>query len=738
MSKMLNQPPNYAPPLQDTSTHEIDVAAILHQLWKHRWLLCLTACIGLFFGVFYAKRQPPEYESSALIQVEGKSAIGGSAGGGPQLFNSGLGNSAQTEITLIQSRFILDPVIDALGLAIHTSQQPGSLKERLFPRLRKQVLPVTKFDVPDSELNHAFQVVVDKPGQVSLYGADSRLILSGSMGKVLTTPDKQFRLKTEKAEIPKGTRFNLRKGSETAVLNGLVSRLKVDEKANKTRVFQGTGVLELFLKGGNQYEIVRVLNAIVETARLKDGEKQTKEASQTLSFLHKQLPETKQALQSAEEKLNKHRVTKGKLDLKTQTKFLLSEVMALDKELAKLQLQKIQMHGEYKEAHPIWGMLANQIKALKKQRSDLMVSLKTLPTSDLVAVNLMREVELKQSLYLLLLNKIQELEVLKAGITSGIRVLSYAALPDAPLSNKSKLNGLSGLVFGFLFGVMIIFARKLLLPRVEDPHWTERQLSLPNMVTLPYCKKQAETDGQALQVTDKVSLLAKTNPKDLTVEVLRSLRTSLQTTLICATNNMISILGVSPNVGKTFVSSNLAYLLATGGKRVLLIDGDLRRGTLHKAFSLSSSPGLANVLEDSCVLDKALRTTVHENLTVLPRGNYPKDPSELLTSERFKALVKTFSEQYDLVLFDTAPVLLVTDAALIASFSATNYLVVGAGEHSPKDIELTLKRLRNNGVQVTGSIFNFHREADGKNSYYYNYNYNYNYGYYAHSEDELI
>ena len=215
----------------------------------------------------------------------------------------------------------------------------------------------------------------------------------------------------------------------------------------------------------------------------------------------------------------------------------------------------------------------------------------------------------------------------------------------------------------------------------------------------------------------ELPLLAQANPRNISIESLRSLRTSLQVSLMGANNNIVSILGVSPGVGKSFVSANLAYLLAAGGKRVLLIDGDLRKGTLHKYMNVPAMPGLAEVIKKTATVDNALIQSVYNNLDFIPRGAYPTDPSELLMSDYFKSLMATFTTQYDVIVIDTAPVLLVTDAVLIGGVSGTNYLVMGAGAHQPAQIEMVLKRLADSGVQVHGSIYNFHRTETVTRSY---------------------
>jgi tyrosine-protein kinase Etk/Wzc len=706
---------------------EIDLSALLHQLWAHKWLLVLTTTLCFALGMMHASKQKAQYQSNVLLQVDARGGVSG--GVAQQLLSGGVGgDSAATQIALIQSRFILEPVVELLGLNISVVPQVGSKLKKFFSWSYPPELIVPTFDMPKTEINKAFDLLVDTSGHISLYDADKQLLLSGKLGEELTSSDGRFHLVTENTEFSKDTQFKLIKRLETGVAKALAGALKVEETGGKGRA-GGTGVLELSLKGHDKREVLRTLDAIAETARLQDAEKKAQEASQTLNFLHQQLPVTKDLLEKSETSLNQYRAESGKIDIKIQTEFLLKQLADLDKQLGVLRIKSIEMRQQYKKIHPAWIAQDAQIEAVTIQRARLEKELKKLPASDQVAVNLMRDVEVKQALYMLLLNKIQELEVVKAGTVSGVRILSYATLPDAPLPSKRRLIALGSSMLGFMLGVMIILGRKLFSPRVDDPHWSERQLNLPNVAIVPYCKEQGE---QGLLSLKSLPLLAQTHPKNLAIEALRSLRTNLQVTLACADNNVIGILGVAPSVGKSFVSANLAYLLAAAGKRVLLIDADLRRGTLHKYFDLKPSPGLAEILDSTIGVEESLKASSHPNLTVLPRGRYPKDPAELLSGVRFKTLTDTFSEQYDVVLLDTAPVLLVTDAVLVGAVAGTNFLVFGAGAHQPSDIELVVRRLQNADVHVNGSIFNFHKEQT--RNYYYGKSYNYSDYYHDESE----
>lgn len=711
---------------------EIDISSLLHELWGYKWLLLTTMLVGLVLGVFYAIRQPAQYQSSVMLQIDG--GKGGVKGGGlsEQLLAQGSGgDSAATQKALIQSRFVLEPVVEALGLDIAWSQVASTVGQRLFPWLKNEEIGIDYFDVPEEYMNKPFTLKYKEGDEVELYDKNT-LILAGPINKELSSASHSIQLKAvRKKAIKPGTQFKVVKRSDNAVIKSLLGKLKVEDASGKNLISQGTGVLELSLKGREKQDVLRVLNTIAEVTRVKDADKKSEEASQTLTFLESQLPVTKGLLTKAEEALNSYRAKSGKIDIKIQTEFLLKQLSELDKQLNELEIQAIDMRQKFTSSHPEWIALQTQIEALKIQRNKLEKQLKSLPASDQVAVNLMRDVDVKQELYLLLLNKIQELQVVKAGTVSGVRILTRASLPDSPIPSKKKLYVLGGLILGFMAGVVFIFSRKLISPRVEDPHWSEKHLNLPNLAIVPFCQEQsvfASPDKKPKQL-----LLAHSHSKNLAVEALRSLRTSLQVTLACAENNVIGILGVAPSVGKTFVSCNLGFLLAVAGKKVLIIDTDLRKGTAHKYFGFESgSPGVSDYVNQVEELNAVIRPTAHENLSIITRGKYPKNPAEILSGERFQELVKTCSEQFDVVLFDTAPVILVTDAVIVSALAATNFLVLGAGAHQPSDVDLVFKRLHNAGVHLNGTIFNFHKEQT-KNYYYGKY---YNYSYYYHDESE--
>ncbi len=696
---------------------EIDLSAILNHLLENRWMILIVTLCALAIGVFYASRQIPQYESDVLLQIEsGQSSLGQTAAMSQQFMFRGAGSDpTSTQIALIKSRYILEPVIQSLGLDISVRAKQNRAWAWM-PSLKNKNMQIKSFNIPRNQVNQPFTVSVDQPAHIKMYNSTGQLLLQGPVGLSLTSADKRIQLIIEAIQAPVGTQFSLVKHSDASMVKSLAKRLKITEANGSSRL--STGIMELSLAGPNPTALIQTLNAIAKTTQAKDAQKKAQEAAQTLDFLYHQLPLTKGLLEKAETALNQYRSKSGKLDIKQQIQFFLNRLSDLDKQLSVLSVNRIDMLQRYTTKHPLLIALDTQISALEAQRNKLEKELKTLPASDQIAVNLMRDVGVKKTLYLLLLRKIQELEVVKAGTVSSVHILSYAKMPDSALPGKRELIYLASIIVGVLLSFVLIAGRKLLSPRVTDPHWGEKHFNIANLAIIPYCKEQTENTLQFKEkAVRQLPLLANSNPRNLAIESLRSLRTSLQVTLTCAHNNIISILGVSPGVGKSFVSANLAYLLAAGGKRVLLIDGDLRRGTLHKYINVPPMPGLTEVLKNTATVESAITATLHENLDFIPRGVYPADPSELLMSHQFKELMHTFAHQYDVVLIDTAPVLLVTDAVIIGAIAATNYLIMGAGAHQPGDIEMVIKRLSGSNVKVQGTIFNFYKNESITRSY---------------------
>ncbi|GGI82237.1 polysaccharide biosynthesis tyrosine autokinase [Legionella impletisoli] len=702
---------------------EIDLSAIFSQLWANKWLIVAVVLLCLLIGGLYSARQVPQYKSDVLIQVDEKNNSSFMGGDALSSFGFSNQNNASAIISaLIKSRFILTPVIQSLGLNISISPE-RSFWQKLVSKGEAKA-EITLFNVPKDQLSEPFKLVYEGNNTIALFNAQKKPILQGKIGEVITSRTQPIRLKVKSLEAPRGTYFILKKFSSSKIVSQLTEQLKIEGLGENKK---DTGLLAVSLKGSNPAVLTKILNEIAHTAKLKNAEKKSLEASQTLNFLRHQLPLAKESLASAEFELNQYRAKSGKIDIKMQASLLLDQLAELDKQLATLRINEIEMGQKYTDAHPSLVGLKRQVNEIEHEKQQLEQKIKKLPESDQIALGLMREVEVKSALYTSLLNRIQELEVVKAGMVSDVQILSLAKLPDEPLPSKTKLIYLASLFLGLMISVAIILGRKIIFPKVQDPHWTERHFNIANLAIIPFSKEQQELIKNLKTMPKGQSkLLAEINPKNLSIESLRSLRTSLQISLTCANNNIMTILGISPGVGKTFVSTNLAHLLATTGKRVLFIDADLRRGTAHKYFNLDLSPGFSELIQNKTTRDEALRATGHKNLTILSCGQYPDDPAELLTSNECKTLIDTFSKEYDIVLVDTPPVLLVTDAVLISSKASLNYLVIGANMHRQEDIEMTIKRLQAAGVPITGTIFNCQSAVAQTNiNQYYSYSYYY-------------
>lgn len=695
---------------------EIDLASIFHELAENKWLIICVTFITLSIGIIFASRQPPQYQADVLLQVASNpQGIAGALGGKLNPAGMGGGDTAAVQEVLIKSRFILEPVVEQLSLNISAIPKQSWLMRHIYPQHTN--IQMKLFEVPSYLLKHPFELIVDKNNYYRLYNESGGLLLEGQSGHIAATQDNLIRLKVDTRNVKAGDKYILKRYPDSEIIQTLNNQLRITNLGGQGYGMT-TDVLNIALKGGNPQTIVNILNAIAHITQEKDAQKKSLEAAKTLEFLKEQIPLTKKSLEESEVALNQYRAKSGKIDIKVQTRFLLTQLIYMDKKIALLRNKKIDLSQDYTELHPYLITLDKKIKSMTEERKKLEKHIRTLPASDQITINLMRDVKVKSTLYMILLSKTQELEIIKGGSISSVRILSLARFPHSPVPFKKAAIYGGSIFIGLMLSFLWIFGRKLIAPRVSDPHWSERHFDLINLAIIPYSKEQAPK-GQGKNTTIKqLPLLAHVNPRNLAIESLRSLRTTLQVRLSCASNNIVTILGVSPGVGKTFVSANLAYLLATSGKRVVLIDTDLRKGTLHKYYNLPPSPGLAEVLNSKTELIDTVMPSGQENLMILPRGTYPNDPSELLMSEQFKNVLSTLSEQFDIVVIDTPPVLLVTDAVLIGVLAGTNYLVVGAKAHQPVEIEMAIRRLKNAGVHLHGSIYNFHKnETKGQQRY---------------------
>ncbi len=290
---------------------------------------------------------------------------------------------------------------------------------------------------------------------------------------------------------------------------------------------------------------------------------------------------------------------------------------------------------------------------------------------------------------------------------------------------------LSG-VLGLLAGLGLAFLRNSLRPGIKNVDDIEQHLGLHVFATVPHSGDQAALNTNVADKKLGMHLLANAYPEDPGVESLRSLRTALQFAMLDAANNVVLITGATPSIGKSFTSANFAAVLGTGGKRVLLIDADMRKGHIHQSFGLARGHGLSELIAGSQTLAQVIHKDVSQQLDLITTGTLPPNPAELLMSPTTVQLLQNLASQYDIVLIDTPPVLAVSDTQVIAPQAGTVFLVARSEVSTLGELQESAKRLKQSGVAVRGVIFNDVNIS--KRRYGYGGGYGYKYSRYRYTQ----
>ncbi|ELV8853917.1 polysaccharide biosynthesis tyrosine autokinase, partial [Vibrio fluvialis] len=456
-------------------------------------------------------------------------------------------------------------------------------------------------------------------------------------------------------------------------------------------------------------------------------ERESAEAEKSLSFLKGHLPEIKVKLTLAEDELNKFRRQNDSIDLGLEAKSTLDVMVKLETQLNELTFKESEVSQKFTKDHPAYKSLLDKRQTLLNEKEKLNKQVQKLPKTQREILRLTRDVEVNQQIYVQLLNKVQELSIIKASTVGNVRILDTAESYSQAVKPKKTITVILCTMFGAFLSLGYVLLKAAFHKGVESPDEIEA-LGLSVYASVPKSNLQIElasklkSKGRRNQGT---TLLAESNPADLSIEALRALRTSLHFAMMEAKNNRIMISGPAPGIGKSFISTNFAAVAAKTGQRVLLIDADMRKGYLQQCFGLKWDNGLSDYLCGKIKLEETIRQTSIEHLDIITRGQVPPNPSELLMHKRFRDLLDWASDNYDLVLIDTPPVLAVTDPSIVGAFAGTTLMVARFGQNTAKEIDVARNRFEQSGIEVKGIILNaVEKKASSSYGYgYYNYSY---------------
>ncbi len=669
---------------------EIDLIAIAKILWAKKWIVLAFTFVGLLVGFFLMRWMRDVYSSDALLQLDVSSSKTSAMVDIGSIFEQE--SPAEAEIRLIKSRHVLMEVVTKENL--NYSSSPIGFWNRLARKEGRMELSL--FSVPDAVKQESYEWIAEtiSPNEFRLYSPLGGTLVEGSVGNTYRVPfaGDSLAICVSMMLAEPGQKFKLAELNVLEVAEGLKKSLNVAEDGKKTNI------LTLSLENRYSDKAASILNAVIETYVRQNVEMRSAEAEKTLEFLEEQLPSIKAKLDSAEGALTNYRHEVGTVDLTAEAKVTLDRQVHLKAQLLAVE-QQIQENARlYTEDHPTMQAILQQQSRLKREIAKEEALVKDLPTTQQEVIKLQQEVKINNELYTSILNNIQQLRVVRAGEIGNVRIVDKACIRAKPIKPRRKIILLGGMLGGFLLGCGLIFLQRMMYGNgVTSASEIERETNVSVF------SKIAKTRMDNIpSYRERLFCLAAVAPENLSVEQLRLLRSALEFSFLDAGNKVLLVSGISPGAGKSFVSMNLAYLFAMMGKKVLLVDADLRKSRLSE----KKAAGLSDVLCGKSNLEDVVEKVCDGAFEFLPIGKRNNNPNELLSSKNFEEFIKHSKESYDVVLVDTPPINLVADAQSIARYVDFALLVLRYRMDSMENIKEALAALDIAGLQKRAFVLN--------------------------------
>jgi len=696
----------------------------------------------------------PIYEADVLVRVDqpepnalGLSTLNGQQG---QQY-APPAPSPSAEMAVMQSRSVLEPIIEkyrfdvtitpktmpVIGYIANKFATPGEPSRAWFGMSSYawggEQVHIGQMTVPHSLEERDLTLIAQEGGRYELRGPGGT-ILTGKVGELARSSNGVSMLVTQLVARP-GTQFGVKHWAMLDAIKRFSNNLKVSDKV------KDTGLVQIAYTDSHPGMAADVANAISEQYMATAVAAKQRNDTATLAFINHELPRLHAELEKAEQAQSAYQTNAQSMQPTTEAQAYLQGGIDFDRRIADLQIQRTQLLDKYTPDSRWVRNIDQQLSQLQAQKDQFNARFTAMPASERKNADLARNAKVAEQVYLGMTQKAEELSVRRASTTGGAHIVDAAEVPFKPVKPEPLIILPGGAALGLLLGVTSVFVRRHVMAGVTDPLFVEARLGVPLMGEVFYSQQQVRLDQEigALQRRSLASrsspskagpparlpqrqepsdgriaaagagvskVLADRYPDDPTIEALRSVRTALSLDLAHAPNNIVMMAGPTPSAGKSFVAANMAVLHAEVGARVLLIDADMRNGHLAYFFGQPNRGGLSEVLKGAMRPHEALRRTSVEGLTLMSCGSRITNPAALLMRQNFRDILQQFSHEYDLVIVDTPPFLVVTDAAIIAGDAGATVLVLRSGMQSEEEIAETVRKLERSEARVSGAVFN--------------------------------
>lgn len=751
-------PLNSLSPADSPERGQLSARAMLTLMRDHIWEIVVTTVVVLTLAVAYLLIATPIYSADVLVRVDPPE---------PNALGLALQNQEAmpppapapvTEMAVMKSRSVLEPVIDKyrfdLSVTPHTIPILGEIAAK-FATPGEPARPwlglksfawggervkIGALDVPRDLEEEKLTLIALEGGAFELRGPSDQLLVKGVVGTPVSNNGVSMLVK--QLDARPGTKFEVIRWNALDAVTRFGDLVKVSDKV------KDSGLLQIEYADVSPDKATEVANALGQQYLASAVASRQANDTTTLAFIEGELPRLLADLRKADDALKHFRSSSQSMQPTSEAQAYLQGGMDLDKQIATLQMQRTQLLDRYKPDSRWVQNVDTQLAQLKDAKAKFNGRFSGMPSSERESVDLIRAQKVAETIYLGMVQKAEQLQVRRASTSGGAHIVDSAIRPHRPVKPQPAIVLGGGLLLGLVSGVVLVFMRRHVMTGVTDPRYVERSMSVPvfgeilfsqqqllldrsfasaNRKTLPglggrsnlpFQKTAPEIEvrngaiaagatGAANSLThDSSRILAARFPHDTSVEALRAVRTAVTRDLARARNNVLMVIGPTPSAGKSFVAANLAILHAEIGRKVVLIDADMRRGHLASFFMGSNRGGLSEVLSERLALRNALRLTSIDGLTFLSCGVRPENPAALLMKPRFKEVLERLGSQFDLVIIDTPPFLAVTDASIIASEAGSSLLVLRSGMQSEEEIADTIKKMERADGRIAGAVFN--------------------------------